>query len=71
MPPASAKRGSGPASDISPFKLSRVFAEGWNTARSLSGVDELNSRAIAKLNPYANEPARSRWIEGFAKARES
>jgi hypothetical protein len=55
---------------ISSFKLSRVFAEGWNAARNLAGGDELNREAIAGLNPYADEPARSRWIEGFTKAQD-
>lgn len=56
--------------DISPFRLSRVFAEGWNAARKLPATGQLSGERIAKLNPYHNEPARSRWIEGFTKARE-
>ena len=54
----------------SAFKLSRVFAEGWNTARKLpvTARDGLTQQAIAELNPYANEPERTRWIEGFTKA---
>jgi len=56
--------------DISPFRLSRIFAEGWNAARNLPAVRPLSGERIAKLNPYDSEPARSRWIEGFTKARE-
>jgi len=56
--------------DLSPFRLSRIYAEGWNAARSLPAVSPLSGERIAKLNPYGTEPARSRWIEGFTKARE-
>ena len=54
----------------SAFKLRRVFAQGWNAARKLSSEarDELNLRVVATFNPYANEPERSRWVEGFTKA---
>ena len=63
------RRGGAPA-DVSRFKLSRIFAEGWNAARKLStGVsDGLTVPARAALNPYASEPERSRWEEGFTKA---
>lgn len=52
------------------FRLSRVYAEGWNRARKLSAEerDDVNVRRIAALNPYVAEPERSRWREGFAKA---
>jgi hypothetical protein len=52
------------------FHLSRIYAEGWRAASDLS-VDEcdgLDARAVSQLNPYAAEPARSRWSEGFVKA---
>jgi hypothetical protein len=52
------------------FRLSRIYAEGWRAASNLS-VDEcdgLDSGRIALLNPYAADPARSRWSEGFARA---
>ncbi len=52
------------------FRLSRVFAEGWNKARELpdSARDELDPSRIAALNPYAAEPEKSRWSDGFKKA---
>jgi hypothetical protein len=52
------------------FKLSRIFAEGWNAASRLSAEesDDLDSRGVAALNPYVAEPERSRWSEGFVKA---
>ena len=56
--------------ELSAFKLSRIFAEGWNAARDLSteASDKLTLRAMTALNPYGNEPERSRWVEGFTKA---
>jgi hypothetical protein len=52
------------------FRLSRIFAEGWNKARELSAKesDDVVSNRAAALNPYKAEPERSRWSEGFAKA---
>jgi hypothetical protein len=52
------------------FRLSRVFAEGWKAAHALpaSECDGLEQRHVAALSPYATEPERSRWSEGFAKA---
>jgi hypothetical protein len=52
------------------FRLSRIYAEGWNAARKMplndgGGFDTAGS---AILNPYKTEPQRSRWAEGFAKA---
>ncbi len=52
------------------FRLSRIYAEGWNKAQRLSATeaDNLDMQRAAALNPYASEPERSRWSEGFAKA---
>ena len=52
------------------FRLSRIFAEGWNKARELSAKEseDVDLSAVAALNPYQAEPERSRWSEGFAKA---
>jgi hypothetical protein len=52
------------------FRLSRIYAEGWNKAQELSAneSDGLDVCQVAALNPYAAEPERSRWSEGFAKA---
>ena len=51
------------------FKLSRVHAEGWNAASRLSAEesDGLNTHDVAARNPYAAEPERTRWNEGFLK----
>jgi hypothetical protein len=55
------------------FRLSRIYAEGWNKAQELSTneCDDLDLRQVAALNPYAAEPERTRWSEGFAKAIRS
>jgi hypothetical protein len=52
------------------FKLSRIYAEGWNAANRLSAneTENLELWRVAALNPYVIEPERSRWSEGFAKA---
>ena len=52
------------------FKLSRIYAEGWNAAMQLFADEsaQLGSAGIAALNPYSIEPERSRWSEGFTKA---
>ena len=52
------------------FRLSRVFAQGWNAANGMSTNerDGFEPSSIDARNPYASEPERSRWSEGFAKA---
>jgi len=52
------------------FRLSRIYAEGWNAAHELPSNDGggLDLWRVAALNPYAAEPERSRWSEGFARA---
>ena len=52
------------------FHLSRIYAEGWKRAHELSAneIADLDLLRVAALNPYATEPERSRWREGFAKA---
>jgi len=55
------------------FRLSRVQAEGWNTARRmpLAGLATLDTAKIATLNPYFHDPEQMRWHAGFASALES
>jgi hypothetical protein len=52
------------------FRLSRIYAEGWNTAKKISLMDggDFDAARVLALNPYKAEPQRSRWIEGFTKA---
>ena len=55
----------GNTADKIAFRLSRVYAEGWNAARDLN-----LEKAGATPNPYPNEPERTRWNEGFTKAAD-
>jgi hypothetical protein len=52
------------------FRLSRIRAEGWNTAKKLtiSEVEGLDLDKIATLNPYTLDADRSRWTAGFTQA---
>jgi hypothetical protein len=45
------------------FRLSRVYAQGWNLARTLKGSEQ--------ANPYSAEPERGRWQAGFADAQKT
>jgi hypothetical protein len=52
------------------FRLSRISAEGWNAAKALSENERegMKAQSADAQNPYASEPERSRWSEGFSKA---
>lgn len=50
------------------FRLSRIYAEGWKMANALSSSEREDLNARSTRNPYASEPERSRWSEGFTKA---
>ncbi len=52
------------------FKLSRIYARGWNAANTMSANDysQINPAKLTALNPYASEPQRSRWNDGFQAA---
>jgi len=52
------------------FQQSRIFAQGWNAART-SSLRTGPAAVKAKTNPHASEPQRSRWEEGYAGALES
>lgn len=53
------------------FRLSRIYAQGWNTARrSVPAGTQTGTAIMATLNPYTSEPERTRWNEGFVKAIE-
>ena len=56
--------------DHEAFRLSRIYAEGWNTANKLASEerDSLDPDKLAKLNPYDIEADRLRWTKGFTKA---
>jgi hypothetical protein len=46
------------------FRSSRIFAQGWNAART-SKADA----APAEKNPYPPGPDHQRWNEGFAQCQ--
>ena len=46
-----------------PFRLSRIHAQGWNAAREAWKTDG------APANPYDTEPERSYWQTGFRSAQ--
>jgi hypothetical protein len=52
------------------FRLSRIYAEGWNAANRLSTgeVDAIDPARLASRNPYVLEAERSRWTSGFTAA---
>jgi hypothetical protein len=49
---------------LTEFQLSRIYAQGWNAARTGAMSRE------AVFNPYCSEPERSRWQQGFAAASQ-
>jgi hypothetical protein len=56
-------------SNITPFGLSRIEAEGWRTAHEyLPTLDRDDVRKISELNPYQAPLERERWYAGFNKA---
>jgi ribosome modulation factor len=59
-----------PVAAITPFELSRVYAKGWSAGMSAvvdDTDDVLHARAEA-LNPFTDETARARWMQGFTEA---
>ncbi|MBS0473419.1 MAG: hypothetical protein JSR60_20280 [Proteobacteria bacterium] len=56
---------------LSDYQLSRIYAEGWRAAISLTPAQTalLESGGIAALNPHREARARMRWSEGFGRAR--
>jgi ribosome modulation factor len=58
--------------EVTQFKLSRIYAEGWNAANGMPSNElcELGSGKEVAMNPYSDEPERSRWSDGFRKACE-
>lgn len=51
------------------FRMSRVYAEGWNTARRISGMGgDPMEQDRERLNPYSDGPKHTRWDEGYCGA---
>lgn len=55
-------------SDLSAFRRSRIYAQGWNAARGPRTGGALYGDVV---NPYPSEPEKSRWNEGYANALRS
>jgi hypothetical protein len=51
------------------LRLSRIYADGWDTGRRFSADRELHATQIAALNPHKREPECTRWLLGFRGAR--
>ena len=51
-----------PTKKVTPFRLSRIYAQGWNAARNAWAAD-------VPINPYTTEPERGRWLAGFSNAQ--
>lgn len=56
----------------SEFALSRIFAEGWTAARGkLTEAGEIAGPDASARNPYAADPQRGRWDDGFKAGQRS
>ena len=53
--------------DLEAFRLSRIYAAGWNAALQ---AWKLRGPAGRPKNPYASDPEKTRWNEGFVNARK-
>ena len=55
------------------FELSRVYGQGWNTARKLlaDGRAQVDEAQEITLNPYRTAEERERWAKGFQEALRS
>jgi hypothetical protein len=49
--------------DQTPFRLSRIYAQGWNAARQ-ARLERAEADGVAA--PYAADPERASWQRGFA-----
>jgi hypothetical protein len=53
--------------DAGAFRLSRVYAQGWNAGRQYSLK---RNASDVTANPYESEPERARWAQGFTAASQ-
>lgn len=64
------------AAGANAFQLSRIYRQGWNTARKLvaEGAVDADAKTAAALNPYQTTRTveeRERWAQGFTDALRS
>jgi len=55
-------------SDLSAFRRSRIYAQGWNAAR---GPRTSGAQPKEAVNPYPSDPEKSLWDNGHANALRS
>ena len=62
-----------PSAEMRAFELSRIYGEGWNTAKKLLAAGKLDVDApqAAVRNPHPGAEERLRWTKGFMEAIES
>jgi hypothetical protein len=53
------------SADTSAFRLSRIYAQGWNAARQ-ARLDNAKPEDVA-TGPYAADPERACWQRGFSE----
>ncbi|HEY0266321.1 MAG TPA: hypothetical protein VGC16_06180 [Rhizomicrobium sp.] len=53
------------SSDETAFRLSRVYAQGWNAAQKLPPDTKTEAKTVA-AGPYAADPERALWRQGFS-----
>jgi len=60
------------SADMKAFELSRIYGQGWNTAKKLqaSGKWDVDAPQAAARNPHRGAEERSRWTRGFMEAVE-
>ena len=58
------------AATITPFELSRVYAKGWSAGMSsvIDDTDDVLRQRAETSNPFTDETARARWLQGFMEA---
>lgn len=59
--------------DFAAFRLDRIFAQGRNRAHELSVKDraQVDLCGVEVLNPYAADPERAHWSDGFSQVYSS
>src|SRR5882672_8605869 len=58
------------APTITPFELSRVYAKGWSAGMTsvIDDTDDVLRQRAEGVNPFTDETARARWMQGYMEA---
>ena len=56
--------------ELKAFDLSRIYREGWNTAKKqmAAGLVDADEPSVSAVNPHFATNARARWAKGFNEA---